>query len=133
MFGRICILAGLLGATATSVAWADTSGTAGDVPLDLFKPAMDSRGYFTVNASQVLGDKDVSFGLGALDWGHGLLKLGNFDNCKASSGAACYRVNDILTATLIGAVGLHIGPADLEFGVSVPVVIMGGEIGRAHV
>ena len=44
---------------------------AGNIPLDTFRPAMDSRGYFTVNASQVLGDKEFSFGLGALDWGSG--------------------------------------------------------------
>jgi len=107
----------------------------GDIQLDTFRPAMDSRGYFTVNASQTLGDKDVAFGLGALDWGHHLLSFGDTSNgsffgskCSGST-APCYSVDDILTATLIGAVGLHIGPADLEFGVSVPVVIMGGDRG----
>ena len=127
MFGRVCTIAALLGVTllGASTARADV---AGNIPLDVFRPAMDSRGYLTINASQVLGDKELSFGLGSLDWGHGLLKLGD-DTCTAATGAACYRVNDILTATLIGAFGIHAGPAELEFGVSVPFVIMAGDRG----
>ena len=31
--------------------------------LQLFRPAIDSKGYVTVNASQVLGHKDFSLGL----------------------------------------------------------------------
>src|SRR5215213_2452130 len=31
--------------------------------LQLFRPAIDSKGYITLNASQVLGHKDFSFGL----------------------------------------------------------------------
>jgi outer membrane protein OmpA-like peptidoglycan-associated protein len=89
---------------------------AGDLPLDTFHPAMDSRGYITVNASQVLGDKELSFGLGALDWGHHLLSF--------NAGTNTYTVDSIVTATLIGAFGIHAGPAELELGVSAPVVIM---------
>src|SRR5579859_2266433 len=81
---------------------------AGDIPLDTFRPAMDSRGYITVNASQVLGDKELSFGLGALDWGHNLLAFGT---CPSTGGAACYSVNNMLTATLVAAFGIHAGPA----------------------
>ncbi len=39
----------------------------------LFRPAMDSKGLFTVNGSDVLGAKDFSFGL-VLDYGHVLLR-----------------------------------------------------------
>jgi hypothetical protein len=74
-----------------------------------------------VNASQVLGDKEFSFGLGSLDWGHGLLKLSN--------GTNTYSVDDIISATLIGAFGLHAGPLELEFGASVPFTIMSGDRG----
>src|SRR4051794_32243004 len=111
MFARVCTMTALLGATLLGEARADVGG---NIPLDTFRPAIDSRGYFTINASQTLGDKDVSFGLGSLDWGHGLLKLGDASTCNASSGAACYRVNDMLTATLIAAFGIHAGPAELE-------------------
>ena len=125
MFGRVCTIAALLGASA-SIALADP---AGNLPLDVFRPAIDSRGYFTINASQTLGDKDVSFGLGSLDWGHGLLKLGDKNTCSSATGSPCYRVNDILTATLIAAFGIHAGPAELEFGATVPFVIMAGDRG----
>jgi outer membrane protein OmpA-like peptidoglycan-associated protein len=94
---------------------------AGNIDLNAFHPAMDSRGYLTVNASQVLGDKELSFGLGSLDWGHSLLKLDGRGNT--------YSIDDIIAATLIGAFGLHVGPAELEFGASVPFLIMSGDRG----
>ena len=69
------------------------------------------------------------FGLGALDWGHHLLTFGNGDDCGKVGAAPCYSVDNMLTATLIGAFGIHAGPAELEFGVSVPFVIMYGDRG----
>ena len=110
-------------AIATSVAGARLAAAepAGNIPLDTFRPAMDSRGYFTVNASQVLGDKEFSFGLGALDWGHSLLNLDGQGHT--------YSIDNIITATLVGAFGIHVGPAELEFGVSVPFAIMNGDRG----
>ena len=126
---RLLPLVTLLGSLAAA-APAVAQTPAGNVTLDTFRPAMDSRGYFTVNASQTLGDKDVSFGLGALDWGHNLLDLSMPGGCaKDSTGCTTYRIQNVLTATLVGAVGLHVGPAELEFGASVPFVIMNGERG----
>src|SRR3569832_1755299 len=58
----------------------------GNIPLDYFRPAIDSRGYLTVNTSQPLGDKELSFGLGALDWGHHLLAFG--DTSQGAGGGA---------------------------------------------
>ncbi len=101
----------------------------GDVPLDTFKPAMDSRGYLTVNASQVLGHKELSFGIGSLDWGYKMLELGDPDTCDQNMGSPCYAINNMITATLIGAFGVKAGPAELEFGVSVPFVIVDGDRG----
>ncbi len=90
----------------------------GDVELSFFRPAMDSRGYITVNASQVLGHNEFSFGL-VTNWGRGLLRLENGDNE--------YVVSDIITPTLIGAYGLKLGPVELEFGLSLPLVVMSGD------
>src|SRR4051812_10554224 len=42
--------------------------------LHLFRPAVDSKGFFSVNGADILGSKDISFGL-VLDYGHGLLPL----------------------------------------------------------
>src|SRR5687767_7503505 len=47
---------------------------AGNVNLSAFHHAMDSRGYLTLNASQVLGHKEFSFGL-VTDWGYKLLEF----------------------------------------------------------
>jgi OmpA-OmpF porin, OOP family len=99
-----------------SVASAQEKGA--NVDLDAFHPAMDSRGYITVNASQVLGHKELSFGL-VTDWGKDMLHLENGDNT--------YDVNNIITPTLIAAFGLKLGPAELELGASVPFVVMNGD------
>ena len=129
----LSMAAGLLAATAgVNVASAQS---AGNLQLDTFRPAMDSRGYFTVNSSQTLGNLDVAFGLGALDWGHHLLSFGNtsggsfFGSKCAGNAGPCYSVDNVVTATLIAAVGLKLGPADLEFGASLPVDIMKGDRG----
>ncbi|HMG53516.1 MAG TPA: OmpA family protein [Kofleriaceae bacterium] len=116
--GAAAVLGALSVAGISAIAVAEP---AGNVDLNAFRPAMDSRGYITVNASQVLGDKELSFGLGALDWGHSLLKLDGNGNT--------YSIDDMIAATLIGAFGLHAGPAELEFGASVPFVIMSGDRG----
>jgi outer membrane protein OmpA-like peptidoglycan-associated protein len=122
---RYLVAVGVLAVSATASAQAP----GGNITLNTFRPAMDSRGYITVNASQTLGDKELSFGLGALDWGHHLLTFGNDGDCSKVGAAPCYSVDNILTATLIGAFGIHAGPAELEFGVSVPFVIMYGDRG----
>ena len=98
---------------------------AGNLTLDPFRPAIDSRGYLTVNASQVLGDRELSFGLGSLDWGHHLLEL--------DADGKSYSIDDMITATLIAAVGLHAGPAELELGASLPLRIMSGTRGPGTV
>ena len=82
---RFLVALGVLGASAVA-----SAQPAGNITLDPFRPAMDSRGYITVNASQVLGDKELSFGLGALDWGHGLLHFGDSSTCDTSTGAPCW-------------------------------------------
>src|SRR4051812_35522920 len=98
-----------LGTAALMVALVSSASAqpaGGDVPLDTFKPAMDSRGYLTVNASQVLGNKEFSFGLGALDWGYKMLGFGDQDACGSGTGTGCYQVQNMVTATLIAAFGL---------------------------
>ena len=116
-----------IGCRLSSILMLLASGTAaaqpaGDLQLDPFRPAIDSRGYLTINASQTLGHKEVSFGLGSLSWGHKLLSF------EGDAGAQ-YIVSNVVTATLIAAVGLKLGPADLQFGASVPLTIVNGDRG----
>ena len=49
-------------------------GSNGDgMDTHLFRPAVDSKGFFYVNGTDILGANDVSFGL-VLDWGHRLMR-----------------------------------------------------------
>ncbi|HEY4238831.1 MAG TPA: OmpA family protein [Kofleriaceae bacterium] len=118
---RVSIVAGLVGAALLASSPASHAEPGGNIDLNVFTPAMDSRGYLTVNASQVLGDKEFSFGLGSLDWGRHMLEL--------DGAGSTYSVDNIISATLIAAVGLHAGPAELEFGASMPFTIMNGDRG----
>jgi OOP family OmpA-OmpF porin len=106
-------------ATATAA----RAQTAGNIDLNVFRPAMDSRGYITVNASQPLGHLDFSFGLGALDWGYRLLRFEEGEG----DGERVYSIDNLITGTLIAAVGLKLGPIELEPGISVPIGIMAGD------
>jgi outer membrane protein OmpA-like peptidoglycan-associated protein len=60
----------------------------------------------------------MSFGLGSLDWGHHMLSLGN--------GATPYSINNLVSATLVGAIGIPIHGLHLEAGISLPVSIVDG-------
>ena len=127
---RLASALSLVTLTALSVAPKHANADiGGNVDLSTFRPAIDSRGYLTVNASQVLGHKELSFGLGSLDWGHNLLRLGDFDTCSETSGMPCYNVTNVITATIIAAFGVKAGPLELEFGASVPLRIMNGDRG----
>src|SRR5262245_43806951 len=83
---------------------------AGNLELDPFHPAMDARGYLTLNGSEPLDDRELSFGLGALAWGRHMLAF--------QSGGATYSIDDMVSATLVGALGLRLG-LPFEIGVSV--------------
>jgi outer membrane protein OmpA-like peptidoglycan-associated protein len=73
-------------------------------------PAMDARGYLTLDGSQTLDHADLSFGLGALDWGRHMPAA----------------VDNKVSATLVAALGLRIGPVPLELGASLPFTIESG-------
>jgi outer membrane protein OmpA-like peptidoglycan-associated protein len=121
----LCLLPFVVAVLDASLARSAAAQPAGNLTLDAFRPAIDSRGYLTVNASQVLGDGELSFGLGSLDWGHHLLEL--------DADGKSYTIDDMITATLIAAVGLHAGPAELEVGASLPLRIMSGTRGPGMV
>jgi outer membrane protein OmpA-like peptidoglycan-associated protein len=120
---------GVVGATlwiASGVAHAQASG---NLDVDGFRPAIDSRGYITVNASEVMGHLDISFGL-VTDWAHKALELvgpafgGTPD--YAADDATRYTVQNVITPTLQAAIGL-VGIA--EIAVTLPVHIVSGDVG----
>src|SRR5690349_1649596 len=44
----------------------------------LFRPAVDSKGFFYVNGTDIIGKNDVSFGM-VLDWGRTILRTSDSD------------------------------------------------------
>lgn len=114
----IGVLSVVTAAVFTGQASAQRTKVGGNIPLNAFRPAIDSRGYVTVNASQVLGHKELSFGL-VTNWGKSVLSL--------DDGTNTYEVSNMITPTLVGAYGLKLGPAELELGISVPFHVMNGD------
>jgi len=95
---RTAVRLGLCAALAALAALPGRAAAqAGDVNINPFRPAIDSRGYITVNASQVLGHKDVSIGI-LMD---GAYKLLDFDD-----GTENFTVQYLVTPTLVLAGGL---------------------------
>jgi outer membrane protein OmpA-like peptidoglycan-associated protein len=91
----------------------DVIPTANGNGLDthLFRPAVDSKGLFSVNGSDVLGAREMSFGL-VLDYGHALLR---------SSG------NNLIENSFQGTLQANYGIANmLVVGVDMPVDILSG-------
>ncbi|HWE29267.1 MAG TPA: OmpA family protein [Polyangia bacterium] len=82
--------------------------------LQNFRPAVDSKGYVTVNASQILGHLDFSLGLIG-SFAHNVLNLTGQGNQLD--------VENYLTPQLQFAIGLY---KWVELGVSLPVHIMFG-------
>src|SRR5208282_3593830 len=74
-------LGAALVAGLTSLAIGSTASAQSSIPstngngfdTHLFRPAMDSKGLFTVNGSDILGKNEISFGL-IIDYGHDLLR-----------------------------------------------------------
>ena len=113
------LLPGLAALAVTlGVATRTAEAQGGDQNINPFHHAMDSRGYLTLNASQVLGHKEFSFGL-VTDWGYKLLSFENDPNA--------FTVENIITPTLIAAAGFKLGPAEIELGVGLPFVVVSGD------
>jgi outer membrane protein OmpA-like peptidoglycan-associated protein len=115
---RLVIALAALAVPATLV---PSTAAAQSMSIDEFRPAIDSRGYLTLNGSETLGHGEMSFGLGSLQWGHKLLSLSN--------GPASYSVDNMISATLVGALGFRLGRVPLEVGVALPFTIMNGSRG----
>src|SRR4051812_28725974 len=100
------------------LAAAASTASAQSIAIDEFKPAIDARGYLTLNGSQTLGHGEMSFGLGSLEWGKNLLSM--------QDGTSIYSVDNMVSATLVGALGFHAGAVPLELGASLPFTIVDG-------
>jgi OmpA-OmpF porin, OOP family len=110
----LCVSAGL---SAPASAQKLTSAA---LDLQLFRPAIDSKGFITLNASQILAPGDFSFGL-VTTWARRPLFL------EGGPGET-FEVDNLITPSLVAAVGLFSRDQfGVELGVMVPISIVSGK------
>ena len=114
----------------------------GSIDLQLFRPAMDSKGYITLNSSQPLGHLDLSFGL-VTTYARSPISFvkdtpgGNYwcDSPMSASKPTCtasstdrtqskYHVENLFTANLQAAIGLF---KHFEVGLGLPLTLWNGD------
>src|SRR5262245_4882594 len=99
------------------------------VDIEIFRPAMDSKGFVTVNSSSVLGQWDFSFGL-VTSYARRPLQLTGNGTFTAPGGMPqtnTFAVETLVRPSLQAAVGFtklaHLG---IELGIVVPMGVVSG-------
>jgi outer membrane protein OmpA-like peptidoglycan-associated protein len=97
------------------------------VDLQLFRPAMDSKGFITLNSSETLGQGDVSFGLVTTYSRRPLSFSGTFTPAGGQPLGTLFRIDNLITPSLQAAVGLFkVGHFGLELGAVLPMSVISG-------
>src|SRR5262249_24984756 len=114
-------VASLVVAGAATRAEAELSNA--PIDLQMFRSAMDSKGFITLNSSGGLGLGELSFGL-VTTWASRPLQL---QSGMVGGQPIKFGVNDLVTASLQAAVGFtklpHLG---IELGIAVPMSLLAG-------
>ena len=96
------------------------------VDVQIFRPAMDSKGFITLNSSAVLGQFDTSFGL-VVTYAHKPLSFTGTQMLGNPAQKNTFSVDNIVTPSLQGAIGFtklpHLG---IELGVILPISVLSG-------
>lgn len=101
--------------------------TDGGMDLHLFRPAVDTRGYFTVNGSEVMPHKDFSFGL-VLDAGFGMLRYNGFESDPNEAAVDASRESRIAKQGFTGTFSFNFGLFDrLVLGIQLPITFFRGD------
>jgi outer membrane protein OmpA-like peptidoglycan-associated protein len=110
------VVAALLGLSTQG--YADDAVTTGKgMDTHLFRPSMDSKGLFSTNGTEILGNNDISFGL-ILDYGDILLR----------TTYAGQSSNQLINASFQGTFQFNYGIKNwLVVGLDIPVVLMTGD------
>ncbi len=120
-------------------------GNGDGLDTHLFRPAVDSKGFFSVNGSDILGANNISFGL-VLDYGRNIMRTrsdrvplginGDADEsaacldetCVVDDGEDGVGVSALVPNSIQGTFGFNYGIANTAVvGVSIPVILMTGE------
>lgn len=101
--------------------------TDGGMDLHLYRPAVDTRGYFSVNGTEVMPHKKFSFGL-ILDAGFGILRYHGFDNDPNQAADQASRQSRIAKQGFTGTFMFNFGLADrLVLGIQLPITFFRGD------
>jgi len=123
VFLTVLLAAPSASAQGTGAQLADDRG----MDLHLFRPAVDSKGLFTVNGTDILGSGDFSFGL-ILDGGFSLLDYRGFINDSTVPAENAERVGRIVDNLFTGTLHFNYGIANtVVAGVQVPVQVVSGD------
>ena len=125
----MCLLG--LAALPSGAAAEDATLQGGGMDLHLFRPAVDTRGYFSVNGSEVMPHKEFSFGL-VLDAGFGILRYNGFINDPSKAAADASEQNRIARQAFTGTFMFNFGLVDrLVVGISLPITFFRGHAVQA--
>jgi OmpA-OmpF porin, OOP family len=149
---QTAILLSILGLPAVALAQAKEErapdGNADGLDTHLFRPAVDSKGFFSVNGSDILGAKNISFGL-VLDYGRNLMRTRSSrvpngtivndqqemvegqcedESCVVADGEGGTGVKALVPNSIQGTFGFNYGVANIGVvGLSIPVILMTGD------
>jgi OmpA-OmpF porin, OOP family len=146
---QTAILLSVLGLPASALAQARDErapeGNGDGMDTHLFRPAVDSKGFFSVNGSDILGAKNMSFGL-VLDYGRNLMRTRSSrvpngtneaepdetkcldQSCVVDDGEDGTGVKALVPNSVQGTFGFNYGIANMGVvGVSIPVILMNGD------
>jgi OmpA-OmpF porin, OOP family len=111
----VCLSQSIAEREASAQAIPDSNGDGFDTHL--FRPALDSKGFFHTNGTDILGKNDISFGL-VIDYGRGILRTA--DKGQASA--------NLIDHSFQGTFSFNYGIANiLVAGLTLPVNLMSGE------
>lgn len=118
-----------LGALAPSSAQAQGSAAiegGGGMDLHLFRPAVDSKGHFTVNGTDILGHRDFSFGL-ILDYGRNIMPFSGFENDDTVPAGMAERTSHLVDNYVTGTLHFNFGLVNrLVVGIQLPIYFVQG-------
>jgi len=124
--GHWCLVAAIF---VTAAAGFSSSANAqlqnAPVDIEIFRPAMDSKGFVTVNSSAVLGQYDISFGL-VTSYARRPLRFTGA-GMPFNNQAGVFSVDTLLRPSLQAAIGFlslpHLGA---ELGIIIPMGVVAG-------
>ncbi len=117
----------------------ETPANGDGMDTHLFRPAVDSKGFFYVNGTDILGANSFNFGL-ILDWGHRLMRTRDDATPVGTDGEECTDTDctfdpqsgtgtgELIGDSFQGTLTASYGIANVAIvGVSAPIIIMSGD------